>query len=259
MKTENAIRIVIIGGGNVAFHLASAWKKSNVVNVVQLYNRSIFSQEFDDLDIAKTNHLPAIDKADVYIIAVSDDAISEISEQLPFGGCLVVHTSGNTPMEQLNGRNRRGVFYPLQSFSKKIKVDFSEIPICIEAENPQDLTILERLGKSLTKKVFHLDSFQRKKLHAAAVFANNFSNYMLTVSEEICRKNDIPFEILAPLIKETFEKSLKISPYEAQTGPARRNDQKTIGSHLKLLDEPQKKIYKTITDSIIELYGKEKL
>ena len=152
---------------------------------------------------------------------------------------------------------RFGVFYPLQTFSKNKAVDFKNIPLCIEANNEADLQLLEQLAREVSEKVYRISSEQRKYLHVAAVFVSNFVNYLYTEGQVICERNQIPFEILHPLILETATKIIDLSPKEAQTGPAKRNDLAVINSHLELLNEEQKKNYQILTGSIQKLHGKE--
>jgi predicted short-subunit dehydrogenase-like oxidoreductase (DUF2520 family) len=163
----------------------------------------------------------------------------------------VVHTSGSAPMESLNPNNRKGVFYPLQTFTKGKEVDFTSIPICIESQFNSDYTILKKVADSISDKVFIINSGQRRSLHVSAVFVNNFVNHLYTIGNAICDEHQVPFEILQPLIRETAEKIVTLSPSEAQTGPAKRNDKTTIEAHLNFLsDENHKNIYKLLTQSI---------
>lgn len=245
------IRLSIIGSGNVAQHLIQAFTASETVEIVQVFSRRkevLFS--LVDID-AITTDLNDLQPADLYIIAVSDNAIAEVSRQLPFQNQLVVHTSGAAPLDVLDPKNRRGVFYPLQTFTKSKEVDFSTIPICLEAENTFDFREIESAAKGISKAVFAITSEQRKALHVAAVFANNFTNHLYQIGQEICDEHHVPFEILKPLIKETAEKINSLNPTEAQTGPAKRNDSNTIEAHLAFLtNENQKNIYKILTQSI---------
>ncbi|WP_322790497.1 Rossmann-like and DUF2520 domain-containing protein [Tenacibaculum tangerinum] len=159
-------------------------------------------------------------------------------------------------MHALQNSGPKGVFYLLQSFSKDKEVNFNEIPFCLEAENKEDLQLLETLAKSIGKNIYHINSEQRKQLHVAAVFVNNFTNHMYKIGADICNEHRVPFEVLQPLIQETAQKIITLSPEAAQTGPAKRNDQKTIQEHLALLNTEQKEIYKLITKSI-QNHGKE--
>ncbi len=251
-------KVVIIGAGSVAFHLTRVLLE-NTVNVVQVFNRTITkAQELgSNYNIKFTDQISEIEEADLYIICTTDKAISEISYYIPFENCLVVHASGSTPMSALKGRYRKGVLYPLQTFSKKRIVN--EIPFLIEAEHPEDELMLVNLAKRLSDEVHIVNSEKRMKIHMAAVWANNFTNHLYYIAGEICKKQDIPFDILKPLIKETADKiEDDILPYDAQTGPARRNDEAIINKHLEILesasDSRKYNIYKLLSESIFAAY-----
>lgn len=251
------IKITIIGSGNVAQHLIDAFAKSNVVEIIQVFSRT--QKEISPLlDSGKiTNDWNALAEADLYIIAVSDDAIASVSAQLPFENRLVVHTSGSAPLTSLDDKNRKGVFYPLQTFTKGKAIDFKTIPFCLETQLESDYALLEKLAQSISDNVYKIDSHQRKALHIAAVFVNNFTNYLYQLGNEICQENHVPFDILKPLILETAEKLLTLSPEDAQTGPAKRNDVSTIAAHESFLsNENQSTIYKILTQSI-QNHGKK--
>ena len=224
--------VLIVGKGNVATHLYNAFLNVDDIAVTQISSRTLTS----------------IPKATITIIAVSDDAIAEVSSKIK--NDFVVHTSGSVAMSDLKNSQRKGVFYMLQTFSKDKKVDFNEVPFCLEAENIEDYQLLEFLANAIGKKIYAVSSEQRKTLHVAAVFVNNFTNHLFKIGNDICNTNNVPFEILQPLIKETVLKIEELSPKEAQTGPAVRNDKKTIKNHLNLLDKNQQKIYKILTKSI---------
>ena len=247
------IRVSIIGSGNVAQHLIVAFSKTTDIELVQVFARK-------DAAVA---HLTSPDKiytnfndiiaADLFIIAITDDAITEVSAAIPFSNELVVHTSGSVSIEAIDNKNRPGVFYALQTFSKSKEVDFKTIPICIETKNEKDFQILEKVAKSISNTVYKINSEQRKALHIAAVFVCNFVNYLYQIGNDICIENDLPFDILKPLIQETANKILTLSPNQAQTGPAKRKDIQTINAHLSFLsDDNQKEIYKMLTKSIID-------
>lgn len=245
------LQVVIIGSGNVAQHLIRAFGKSTDAEVVQAFARhpeklsgilppDRVATRFEDLA-----------EADTYVIAVSDDAIAGLTAQLPFEGRLAVHTSGSVDLVQANAKNRRGVFYPLQTFSKKRPVDFSIVPFCLEAEHEADYPVLEKLAAALSPIHYRIDSGQRQALHVAAVFVNNFANHLYAIGNDICKENNMPFDILKPLIAETAAKVQEMPPLQAQTGPAVRHDAKTLERHLAFLeDDNQKNIYKILTQSI---------
>jgi len=244
------ISVVIIGYGKVAFHLTNVFRNSDTIIVKQVYSRSMSKIEHLRKNINITNDITKLVDADVYIIAVSDDAIAEVSSKITNTKALIVHTSGTFDLKGLQTKNRKGVFYPLQSFSIEKAVDFNEVPFCLETEYQKDFLLLETLALSISKKVYQIDSQQRQYLHVAAVFVNNFSNHMFSIGNDICKVYNVPFERLHPLIKETATKVEKLAPKNAQTGPAIRNDQKTMKKHLKLLTEPQQIIYNLISKSI---------
>jgi predicted short-subunit dehydrogenase-like oxidoreductase (DUF2520 family) len=251
------IKVVLIGSGNVAQHLIQAFAKSKEIEVMQVFSR----RKETSIPLLDSNKIITdfndLAKADIYIIAVSDDAISKVSLQLPFENRLVVHTSGSVSLDALDKKNRKGSFYPLQTFSKGKEIDFSKIPICLESENKTDFDVLEKVAQSISNTVFKINSEQRKALHISAVFVNNFVNHLYQMGNEICIENNVPFEILKPLILETANKVMTLSPKEAQTGPAKRNDNKTIEAHLDFLsNENQATIYKILTQSI-QNNGKE--
>jgi predicted short-subunit dehydrogenase-like oxidoreductase (DUF2520 family) len=249
------IKVIIIGSGNVAQHLIAAFQDSqnlgSEIELVQVFSRQTTNVS-NILDYDKiTDDWNTLAEADLYIIAVSDDAIADVSSQLPFKNRLVVHTSGSVSLNALDDNNRKGVFYPLQTFSKNKAVDFKTIPICLESENATDFQLLDKVAKAISEKVFAINSEQRKALHVAAVFVNNFVNHLYEIGSEICQEHQVPFEILKPLIAETAEKIIVLSPEEAQTGPAKRNDTATIEAHEAFLsNEKYLNIYKTLTQSI---------
>lgn len=226
------ISVLIVGNGNVGTQLFEAFQSINTLKVQLISSRNL-------------KNIPA---AEITIIAVTDDAIGEVSSQI--SNDFVVHTSGSVPLSGLENRTRKGVFYLLQTFSKDKKVDFTEVPFCLEASTENDLKLLEKLARYLGQKIYHITSEQRKAIHVAAVFANNFTNHLYKIANDICETHKVPFEILHPLIKETAEKIKVLSPSQAQTGPALRKDAETIKNHLFLLSEKQQEIYKIITKSI---------
>ncbi len=252
------ISVSILGAGNVATHLFKAFNKAENIVINQWYNRSLKAIEPYKNQVAITDDLSKLEEADVYILAVSDDAIKKISSKLPFTKRFIVHTSGGMIMHEMDKKNTRGVIYPLQSFSKDADVDFADVPICIEAENKPNYKLLNELAISLGSKCYKINSEQRNSLHLSAVFVNNFTNQLYRIAHEITEAKGVEFDILKPLIKETAKKIDALSPYRAQTGPAIRNDQKTIKKHLELLENEQHKdIYKLLTIAIQQTHGKK--
>ena len=249
------IKVIILGFGNVGQHLYRAFSLNPKVDVIQIYNRSPinFPENFQSSFLTDISQLKEVD---AYIIAVPDDAIKDFSKTLPFKNKLVVHTSGSVSINNLSDNNKKGVFYPLQSFSKNAEVDFKSIPICIEAKNKEDLELLKQLGSLISENVQEISSKEREQLHLSAVFVNNFVNYLYQVGSDLLLDNSLSFDLLKPLIIETAKKIESLNPEDSQTGPAKRNDLKTIENHLHLLEEsPYKELYHKITKSIQEKYN----
>ena len=229
--------ITLIGTGNLGTNLAVALVKAGH-DVTQLHGRSFHLEEL---------------QGDIIIVSVKDDAIPSVMEKLKGTPKLVVHTAGSVPMNTILAK-RRGVFYPMQTFSKQRLVDFSEIPIFIESNT--DIDLLEQLSLSISSKIYHINSEQRKALHLAAVFACNFTNHCYDLSAQILQQNGIPFEVMLPLIDETAKKVHTLSPRQAQTGPAVRYDTNIIKKQEEQLTGDMKDIYHLMSKSIHNCHDK---
>ncbi|MCK5029746.1 MAG: DUF2520 domain-containing protein [Bacteroidales bacterium] len=253
--------IVILGAGNVATHLSVALKKAGF-SIKCVYSKTIQAAKTLAIKVEShyTNEINQIPvEADLYIIAVKDEIIEEIIKHIKLKYGIIVHTAGSISMNVFENRfENYGVFYPVQTFSKSREVDFSNIPICIEANNKELENKLVDLAKCLSNSVHLIDSEKRKMLHLAAVFACNFANHMYSVATEILNKSGISFDLLKPLITETAQKAIDSDPIKAQTGPAVRNDQNVIQKHLELIkDNPEfEKIYRFVSESIYKLNQK---
>lgn len=247
--------IVIIGSGNVAAVLGRKFKAAGHT-ILQIYSRNAAaaSELAYEWDTESTNYKITINKnADVYIIAVSDDAIDDVTADLKLPGKIVVHTAASVPKEVLkNVTTHYCVFYPLQSLRKEMK-SLPDTPIFYDGSDELTKRKLESLAKSiLREKVTEAGDEARLKLHIAAVVVSNFTNHLYALAETFCRKEGLDFRQLLPLIEETALRIKDVSPTEAQTGPAARHDKETIQKHLELLkDHPQlKNIYLLLTESI---------
>ena len=251
------IKVILFGGGNVATHLANEFIQNKEIKLIQMYNRNISKIKHFKSKTLITNNLENILDADIYIISISDNAVADFSSKLILKNKLVVHTSGTISLNELKSISNKGVFYPLQTFSKNKKLQFDNIPICIEAEHEKDLILLKKLANSITKEYYHLNSEQRESLHIAAVFVNNFINHLYHIGHTICNEANIPFNILKPLIKETASKITTLNPIDAQTGPAVRKDTKTIHKHLEKLSNINQEIYTLLSNSIKNTHGEK--
>lgn len=248
------MKIVIIGSGNVATHLTGALAKSGQ-EICQVWSNRLANAQIlaDTVNAQAIASLDQVDlNADLCFVAIKDDAVPDIAKQLLGFKGIIVHTSGAVAMSIFEGFERYGVFYPLQTFSKSKKLDFSTIPLCLEANTIETMDVLKTVAEKLSSHVVEVSSDQRKILHLAAVFACNFTNHLYALSAEILAEHALEFDLIRPLINETALKVQKALPLDVQTGPAIRNDIATEQKHLQLLDEqPQlKTIYKTLSESI---------
>jgi predicted short-subunit dehydrogenase-like oxidoreductase (DUF2520 family) len=255
------ISVVVIGAGNVGSHLVKAFQSAEKINLVQWYSRDKKSIGVPTKEIELCHDLKDLKNADVYIIAITDKAIEDLSKQLAFENRLVVHTSGSEALKKLDMKHKRGVFYPLQTFSKGTELDFSEVPFCIETMDKKDSDVLKTLATNMGSPWYMINTEQRQALHLSAVFINNFTNQLYRIAHELSDYKSINFEVLKPLILETAKKVQFTSPYNAQTGPAKRNDQVTINHHLRTLEShpDYQSLYKQLTNSIKTTHGLKKL
>ena len=248
------MKIVIIGSGNVAYHLAKAFTQNNI-EVSQIFGRN----EVELNKISEELNIPYSTKeladADLYLISVSDSAVEQVSDLIKTEKALVAHTSGSLPIETLNGDYRKASFYPLQTFSKTKNLDYSKIPFFIEAENQIDEKSLFELASLISDNVETSDYEKRKYIHLTAVFACNFVNHLFARAKEISDSQDLDFNFFVPLIDETVEKIHHLEPKSAQTGPAVRGDERVLKLHEELItDKEHLKIYQLMNESIKKMY-----
>lgn len=251
----NSLTLDIVGSGKVAWQLARQFMQQGV-NLRYLACRR--PHDFDaaarhlGIETISIEALPSDDHP--IILAVSDDAIAEVGKLIPRER-KTAHTSGTVAMNVLPN-HIHGVFYPLQTFSDTSDPNWKEIPICIEANTSEFQDELLQLAQTISDSVHLINSEQRKQLHVAAVVVNNFTNHLFHQSKDYLDEHGISFDLLKPLIKETVQKLDRLTPKEAQTGPAVRNDRNTINSHLELLENHPdlKEIYALISQSITNTY-----
>ncbi|MCH7397954.1 F420-dependent NADP oxidoreductase [Belliella sp. DSM 107340] len=254
-------KIAILGTGNVAYHLIPALENAGHT-ITEIYGRNLEDAEkltekvyvaeaVDELDFSES-------KAEIFILAVSDSAISDIADEIILPeNSILVHTSGTVPLSILgySSATYTGVMYPLQTFSKGRAIDFVDVPFLLESEDEETLQKLKKLAKSLTPYNYIVKSKDRLALHIAAVFASNFTNHMIRLSEEIMARQGLNFEMLKPLIIESISKTLEIGAKRAQTGPAIRGDFGTLDNHFQFLNynEQVAELYRLISQDIIDV------
>ena len=250
------MRVVIVGAGNVATSLAVALHEAHHT-ILQVYSRTSRSADM----LAQRVGAPAVTDlhrldphADIYIISITDSALTTLDYSAFPPQALAVHTAGSIPMDVIP-LPRRGVLYPMQTFSRQRVISFADIPLFVEATTEDDTQLLFRLAStvSINNKVYRLSSADRLYLHLSAVFCSNFVNHCYAISEDILRQHgNLPFSVMLPLIDEVAAKVHSVSPHEAQTGPAIRHDEVVIRHHQALLaDHPNlQQIYTILSDSI---------
>lgn len=257
------LRTVIIGSGNVASAVAPALEKAGAIDVMQVYSPTA---RHAGLLAAKLAHAEPVSEpgdvavgAELYLVAVKDDAIATLAGTFGMRGGVWLHTSGGVDCRELAPVTADyGVFYPLQTFSKGVDVDFAGVPVFIEGSTVHAYAVAERLGRSLSEKVYQADGRRRSQLHAAAVFACNFTNHMWAIADDVLRRETgTDLTVLRPLLEETMRKALSMRPADGQTGPARRGDRGVIERHKSLLKPDEAEIYELMSQHIMDYYERD--
>ena len=256
------MRIVITGTGNVATVLGRKIIQSGH-HIVQVVGRNaaharalgaLLQVPYND------NFYKVADDADIYIVAVSDTALAGIDNWLPVKiKGTAVHTAGAVSKSALkNVANSYGVLYPLQSLRSESHT-IPEIPLLIDADSARTLQSIQAFAASLSGKVRCADDAERMKLHMGAVIANNFTNYLYTLTQDFCAKESLDFSLVLPLLRETVDRLEQYPARLLQTGPAVRNDRDTIAKHLTLLKTypALSKLYNELSGSISNYYDKQ--
>jgi predicted short-subunit dehydrogenase-like oxidoreductase (DUF2520 family) len=248
------MKIVFIGAGNLANNVSMEMQRVGMT-VGQIYSRTrdhaeSLAKKVNCLWTCNLNEI--IPDADLYIFSVKDSALPEVIAHMKPNAGLWVHTAGSVPMHVFEGHTPRyGVFYPLQTFSKKRRVKLDGTPIFLEVSKPDDMKMLRKIAIALSGNAKEIDSEKRKRIHLAAVFACNFTNHMYALAARILDEQGIPYDVLLPLIMETAERVKELPPAEAQTGPAVRLDKEVMAKQVALLGEPAlQTIYKLISQHI---------
>jgi len=251
--------IGIIGSGNVAWHLSHEFVKHDLVKLSWIYGRN--TETLHELE--KSVSVPTFTKypqqsVDLILICASDDSLQELILSLPHSS-KIAYTAGSVPLENLYiPQKKNGIFYPLQTFSKQRKIEFSEIPFLIESFDKEFEQELIELANLISFNVQTSTANQRQDIHLAAVIANNFVNHLLFIAQEYLQNKNIDSHILEPLICETFKKALDTGTFQGQSGPARRNDTQTIKKHIEKLEGNVQEIYRLITENILKTYHSTK-
>nr|WP_310587251.1 DUF2520 domain-containing protein [Fibrella aquatilis] len=265
---QSLMTITFIGAGNVAWHLAPALENAGH-HVLAIYSRQLTHARqlatmlYDARPISDLNL--ADNPSQLFILAVPDHALNDVCARLVLPeGATLVHTSGGLSLEKLRQLVsvysdvpvKTGVFYPLQTFTRgRALLDFEQIPLCIEADDPDTEAQLVTMGQEISTIVYLVSSAERRALHVAAVLACNFSNHFMALAKDITDAEDLEFDLLKPLIRETVRKALDAEhPADVQTGPARRHDAQVMQNHLNYLSNKPivARLYEVVSASIGE-------
>jgi predicted short-subunit dehydrogenase-like oxidoreductase (DUF2520 family) len=255
-------KVVVIGGGNTATNFIYNCEKKGIEILgiyCKSYNRTLkLAKQFQCEAFTSVCKVPP---ADLYLIAVSDSAIADVADKLEFDSGLVVHTSGSTSIEVLTKHFKHcGVIYPLQTLTQKEPIDFSDVPLLIEAGDDFAKGQIETFTNALSNKWVYMDSAERRKMHLAAVMVNNFVNHLYALTKDFTEKEDLDTSLLEPLMRMTLDRATRLDPRVIQTGPARRNDMHIINEHLKLLNGKHGRlsgVYEFLSNSLRHYYQAE--
>ena len=247
--------VTVLGNGNVGSFFAQLCSTHPQIKLVQWYGRT--NNFLPTVKTEKISQLTALKQTDLLLLCIKDDALATLAQKIKVSG-LVAHTSGTVPMTALEQHPSHGVCYPLQTISKSEFPSVNEVPLCIEGNNAVALDTLKQFATLLGMPQQEINSEQRKTLHLAAVFTNNFANHLFARAEVLCQQQQVDFKLLLPLLMRSVQQLHTQQPIALQTGPARRQDKKTLAAHLELLEEASnKEIYTLLTKAIQEYYGKE--
>lgn len=250
-------RIALVGAGNMATAIAYSLKESDNAPVA-VWSRTLESAALlgGRVGCAFTNDLALLPAADIVIISVPDNALCDVAAAVAgrFPNALLLHTAGSMPMDALReaGAVRYGVLYPMQTVNKNSPASLKNVTTFIEGCNDAVTAQIERVASIVSDKVVYATSEQRGSLHVAAVFACNFPNAVYNMAYELMQRNGLPFDAMLPLIDEAARKVHRMSPLEAQTGPARRGDENVMNAHKSMLDDELANIYETLSNYIMK-------
>lgn len=249
-------KVAILGSGNIASWLAFKLFQQKI-QIVQIYSQTIEHAQ----KLAQSYHANPIDQIsslipdlDLYIFSLKDDCYQSVIQQIKFKMPLAVITAGSVSQKILADKAvNYGVIYPCQSISKSLITNDLDVPLCIEGNSSETTKLLQEFSQLLSDKIYLIDEKQRKILHLAAVFASNFTNAMYGIANDILLQNDMNPKMILPLLQNTLDKIERNSPWQVQTGPAKRNDKNVMNQQLELLSDAQlQDIYKLISYYIIK-------
>jgi predicted short-subunit dehydrogenase-like oxidoreductase (DUF2520 family) len=251
------MNVLLIGTGRLAFHLGHALKHAGFALAgIAGRDTSKAGVLADALGCPAFPLSGTLPTAEIRIIAVRDDAIASVSASLPKDKAVTIHTSGAKPWDLIQGSAHRGVLWPVQSFSAGEPMDFSGVPLVIDAEDEQARTALEAIANGLSSTVVELPTAKRVSVHTAAVLASNFPVWSLMEAERLLKDQGLSPSLVHALFQGATARAA-LNAEQALTGPARRGDITTIREHLAGLtsDPDLRRAYAQLSAMILKAYG----
>ena len=250
------MKVFLIGFGNLAYHYARSLYKANIHFEILSLHPKAYEAEFEGISFHRSLKSIPID-FDFYFLCIPDSFIKKTSKEIASWvqkSAIIAHCAGTKSIKHLPAHiENRAVLWPLQSLSHERKIDLlDDAPLFYEASNEEAEIKLLELAKLISTRVLKANFYDRKQLHLAAVFANNFTNHLIGTAKEIVERKKFNYNIILPILEETITKLSELSKEEAQTGPAIRGDVSTMNQHLFLLKKSnsKKSLYKKLSQSI---------
>ncbi len=248
--------LCIIGGGKVGRTLARLWVDADVVELLDVQNRTIDNAQ-DACRFIGTGR--AIDNwsdlraAAVYLIATPDDAIEQACADLAASGKLsadtiVFHCSGAKNVQVLQSAKECGAavasIHPIRSFaSPELLIGSFAGTYCGAEGETRALDILTALFTGIGGKVVTINSEHKVLYHAAAVFASNYLVTLLDLAQRAYVEAGVEpasaLQLMEPLVRASVDNVFKLGPLSALTGPIARGDMATVRRQQEAVDEWQ--------------------
>ena len=250
--------VLLIGTGRMAYHLGHAMREAKVPIVgVSGRNPEKLADLSRYLDVPALRWGHTLPKADIVLVATSDDAIAEVATRLPTSDGVIAHTAGAVGLDVLAPHAHRGVLWPIQTLSHGAPIDLQDVPLVVDGNTAEAREAMLKLARAISGSVFELTHEQRELMHLAAVLTSNFPVFLVSEAQRLLKQAKLPPNLLMPLWRTTANKVSTIGPEQALTGPARRGDQLSIQRHLDLLaaDPDLRRAYALLSTMVLKAYG----
>lgn len=254
------MQVVLIGSGNVASVLGRILlQHGHQIEAVWSRNRShaaLLANELGAGVCTDLTTLPA--KAELYLIAVTDDALPEIAAQIRLQDQLVLHVAGSCSRDLLQQvSSRYGVLWPMKMIRKTMQ-GLGRVTMVIDGNTAEVCSQVQALAREFSPIVTQANDATRLQMHLLAAITANFSNHLYHLAADYAVAHQIDFSLFHPIIEETAHAIQKAHPKDLQAGPAFRGDLQTILQHQSLLRQGSslEQVYALLTNSIRKQFGK---